>query len=127
MVISYGYGQWCKCEEESTNDEGGENGAGVHAIPGQDAVAGRRAAKRGMDANHSSLRDSPSQIPASHLKYHLPYFTPTEIEQLSERQRGKLSLSQEERARQQACGYIEAVSTKIGLYAPFCLNLLDSY
>ncbi|KAH9941071.1 cyclin-like protein [Amylocystis lapponica] len=67
-----------------------------------------------MDANHAGLRDSPSQIPASHLKYHLPYFTPTEVEQLSDRQRGKLSITQEEKARQQACGFIEAVGAKIG-------------
>ncbi|CAL1712899.1 unnamed protein product [Somion occarium] len=44
----------------------------------------------------------------------MPYFTPLEIEQLSEKQRGKLSLSQEEKARQQACAFIEAVGAKIG-------------
>ncbi|OBZ71402.1 CTD kinase subunit beta [Grifola frondosa] len=67
-----------------------------------------------MDVNHLNLRDSPSQIPASHLKYHLPYFTPAEVEQLSDKQRGKLSVTQEEKARQQACGFIEAVGAKIG-------------
>lgn len=68
-----------------------------------------------MEANHSNLRDSPSNIPASNIKYYLPYFTPAEVELLSDRQRGKLSISQEEKARQQACGFIEAVGSKIGL------------
>ncbi|OCH84912.1 cyclin-like protein [Obba rivulosa] len=67
-----------------------------------------------MDATNPNTRDSPSQLPASHVKYHLPYFTPTEVEQLSDKQRGKLSVTQEERARQQACGFIEAVGAKIG-------------
>ena len=58
---------------------------------------------------------STSQLPTSFSKYHHPYFTPTEVEYFSERQRGKLSVSQEEKARQQACGFIEAVGSKIGL------------
>ncbi|EKM51903.1 uncharacterized protein PHACADRAFT_262307 [Phanerochaete carnosa HHB-10118-sp] len=33
---------------------------------------------------------------------------------MSERQRGKLSMTQEEKQRQQACGFIEAVGSKIG-------------
>ncbi|KAH7913074.1 cyclin-like protein [Hygrophoropsis aurantiaca] len=57
---------------------------------------------------------SSSQHPASSSKYHHPYFTAIEIERLSEKQRGKLSVTQEEKARQQACGFIEAVGSKIG-------------
>jgi len=68
-----------------------------------------------MDASHHNPPGaSPSQLPASNVKYHLPYFTPAEVEQLSERQRGKLSISQEEKARQQACSFIESVGAKIG-------------
>ncbi|TFK52610.1 cyclin-like protein [Heliocybe sulcata] len=52
--------------------------------------------------------------PASLSKHHHPYFTPTEVDQLSEKQRGKLSVTQEERTRQQACGLIEAIGAKIG-------------
>ena len=59
--------------------------------------------------------DPPQLIPASHLKYHLPYFTPQAVERLSEKQRGKLSVTQEEKARQQACGFIEAIGADIGL------------
>ncbi|KAH9841428.1 cyclin-like protein [Rhodofomes roseus] len=55
-----------------------------------------------------------SQFAASYVKHHLPYFTPTEVEKLSDKQRGKLSFTQEEKARQQACGFIEAVGAKIG-------------
>lgn len=51
----------------------------------------------------------------SHTVQHHPYFTPDEIEHLSEKQRGKLSTTQEEKARQQACAFMEAVGSKIGL------------
>ncbi|EJF61099.1 cyclin-like protein [Dichomitus squalens] len=58
--------------------------------------------------------DPPSLIPANYFKYYLPYFTPQEVERLSEKQRGKLSVTQEEKARQQACGFIETVGSDIG-------------
>ncbi|KAI6000987.1 hypothetical protein F5J12DRAFT_844169 [Pisolithus orientalis] len=60
------------------------------------------------------LAPSAFQVPNSFSKHHHPYFTPAEVQHLSDKQRGKLSVSQEERARQQACGFIEAVSSKIG-------------
>ncbi|KAG2344054.1 cyclin-like protein [Suillus weaverae] len=66
-----------------------------------------------MDPGHSRV-PSPSQLPASFSKYHHPYFTLAEVQYLSEKQRGKLSATQEEKARQQACGFIEAVGSKIG-------------
>ena len=68
-----------------------------------------------MDPN-SHRAQSPSQ-PASSSKYHHPYFTPAEVDYLSEKQRGKLSVTHEEKVRQQACGFLEAVGAKIGLYA----------
>lgn len=58
---------------------------------------------------------SPLLTPASSSKYHHPYFTPAEVDYLSEKQRGKLSVTQEERTRQQACGFLEAVGAKVGL------------
>lgn len=67
-----------------------------------------------MDTANYFPPQSPSQLPASHVKYHHPYFSPTEVEFLSEKQRGKLSAPQE-RLRQQACGFIEAVGLKSGL------------
>ncbi|KAH8109802.1 cyclin-like protein [Phellopilus nigrolimitatus] len=66
-----------------------------------------------MDSGHYFPPPSPSQLPASHVKFHLPYFSPAEVEYLSEKQRGKLSANQE-KLRQQACGFIEAVGVKIG-------------
>ncbi|KAI5999502.1 cyclin-like protein [Pisolithus albus] len=54
------------------------------------------------------------QLPSSLSKHYHPYFTPAEVQYLSDKQRGKLSVSQEEKARQQACGFIEAVGSKIG-------------
>ncbi|KAI0947132.1 hypothetical protein AcV7_009638 [Taiwanofungus camphoratus] len=67
-----------------------------------------------MDTNYSGFQDSASQLPTPNIKYHFPYFTPAEVEQLSDKQRGKLSISQEEKLRQQSCGFIEAVGAKIG-------------
>lgn len=66
-----------------------------------------------MDPNYS--QEVP-QFSVSHIKYHLPYFTPAEVDQLADKQRGRLSVTQEEKIRQQACGFIEAVGAKIGLY-----------
>ncbi|KII90962.1 hypothetical protein PLICRDRAFT_551362 [Plicaturopsis crispa FD-325 SS-3] len=66
-----------------------------------------------MDLNHPK-GVSPSQLPASSSKYHHPYFTPAEVDYLSEKQRGKLSATQEERVRQHACAFAEAVGAKIG-------------
>ncbi|KAA1469897.1 cyclin-like protein [Dentipellis sp. KUC8613] len=67
-----------------------------------------------MNQDIGQYRDSPSHIPASFTKYHHPYFTPIEVDYLSEKQRGKLSSNQEDKARQQACAFIEAVGAKIG-------------
>ncbi|KIJ62053.1 hypothetical protein HYDPIDRAFT_136982 [Hydnomerulius pinastri MD-312] len=57
---------------------------------------------------------SSAQLPASSSKFHHPYFTTAEVDYLSEKQRGKLSATQEEKVRQQACGFLEAVGAKIG-------------
>lgn len=51
-----------------------------------------------------------------HVKQYKPYFSPEEVEKLSAKQRGKLSVSREERARQQACGFLDAVGVRCGLY-----------
>jgi CTD kinase subunit beta len=59
-------------------------------------------------------RTQSPQVRAS-SKHHHPYFTPAEIEYLSEKQRGKLSVTQEEKVRQNACGFLEAVGARIGL------------
>ncbi|KAI0269737.1 cyclin-like protein [Gloeopeniophorella convolvens] len=56
----------------------------------------------------------PANQPSSYTQHHRPYFAPFDVVRLSEKQRGKLSTSQEEKARQQACGFIESVGAKIG-------------
>ncbi|KAG6840991.1 hypothetical protein C0991_002881 [Blastosporella zonata] len=61
-----------------------------------------------------SRGQSPSQLSASSSKYHHPYFTPAEVKYLSEKQRGKLTETQEEKARQSACGFLEALGARIG-------------
>ncbi|KAL7419738.1 RNA polymerase II C-terminal domain kinase beta subunit [Cryptotrichosporon argae] len=51
---------------------------------------------------------------ANYLKRYRPYFTPAEVERLSAKQRGKLSVSREERERQRACAFIDAVGARCG-------------
>lgn len=58
--------------------------------------------------------DSSTSAPKIYTRYYHPYFSPVEIEALSTKQRGKLSTSQEEKQRQQACTFIEAVGARIG-------------
>lgn len=80
-------------------------------------------ATRGTPLFSATTHMDGTQFAASYVKHHLPYFTPVEVERLSDRQRGKLSISQEEKVRQQACGFIEAVGAKIGLYVVLGLIL----
>ncbi|KAH8989649.1 cyclin-like protein [Lactarius hatsudake] len=56
----------------------------------------------------------PVNQPSTYTQHHRPYFPPFDVVRLSEKQRGKLSTSQEEKARQQACGFTESVGIKIG-------------
>ncbi|BEI92712.1 uncharacterized protein CcaverHIS019_0503400 [Cutaneotrichosporon cavernicola] len=48
------------------------------------------------------------------LKRYRPYYRAGEIERMSARQRGKLSIAREERMRQQACTFIDAVGVRCG-------------
>ncbi|EIW66801.1 hypothetical protein TREMEDRAFT_34483 [Tremella mesenterica DSM 1558] len=48
------------------------------------------------------------------IKHFKPYFSPAEVERLSTKQRGKLSVSREEKVRLQACGFIEGVGVRCG-------------
>ena len=68
-----------------------------------------------VDPDRMIYPQSPSELSASRVKYHHPYFSPAEVEYLSEKQRGKLSVPQE-KVRQQACAFVEAVGLKAGLY-----------
>ncbi|KAK0503929.1 cyclin-like protein [Armillaria luteobubalina] len=61
-----------------------------------------------------SRAQSPSQFPASRSKYYRPYFTADEIQILSEKQKGKLSVTQEDKVRQTACGFLEALGARMG-------------
>ncbi|THV03914.1 cyclin-like protein [Dendrothele bispora CBS 962.96] len=67
-------------------------------------------------ANTSShaRASSPSTLPASSIKYHYPYFTPSEVESMSEKQRGKMSIHQEERIRSSAMGFLEVLGSRMG-------------
>jgi len=48
-------------------------------------------------------------------KYYHPYFTPAEIEYLSEKQRGKQTVTQEDKIRQSACTFLETMGVRVGL------------
>lgn len=56
-----------------------------------------------------------TEASTSTIKRYRPYFHPVEVERLSAKQRGKLSVSREERARQQACALLDAVGVRCGL------------
>jgi CTD kinase subunit beta len=75
-----------------------------------------------MTTTHPTSPAGPSSASASlpngelsHVKRFKPYFPPEQVEQLSAKQRGKLSVSREEKSRQQACGFIDAVGVRCGL------------
>ncbi|KAF9444338.1 cyclin-like protein [Macrolepiota fuliginosa MF-IS2] len=65
------------------------------------------------DGGHSRAQ-SPSNLGASCFRSYHPYFPPTDVDYLSSSQRGRLSHSQEEKARQTACGFLEIVGARIG-------------
>lgn len=68
------------------------------------------------DQNGSSSRSSHQpETNNRNVKLYRPYFSPAEIEHMSAKQRGKLSVNREERLRQQACGFIDAVGARCGL------------
>ncbi|TRM64209.1 cyclin-like protein [Schizophyllum amplum] len=58
--------------------------------------------------------ENSQKAPLSSSKYHLPYLSPSEVLFLSEKQRGKFSIQQEERQRQNACSFLEAMGGRIG-------------
>ncbi|KAF9485777.1 cyclin-like protein [Pholiota conissans] len=67
------------------------------------------------DPQSSSRAHTPSsRMPASSSKHYHPYFTPAEIEYLSEKQRGKQSATQEEKIRQSACTFLETIGARVG-------------
>lgn len=68
--------------------------------------------------------DVDPSAPKIYTRYYHPYFSRAEVETLSMKQRGHLSTSQEEKQRQQACAFIEAVGARIGLYAHSCMRFL---
>jgi CTD kinase subunit beta len=51
----------------------------------------------------------------NYTKCYKSYFTEQEIHILSEKQRGKLTQTQDERGRQQACAFIDSLAKKMGL------------
>ena len=67
-----------------------------------------------MDLDGSASSNS-SAANNHNVKLYRPYFSPAEIEQMSAKQRGKLSVNREERIRQQACGFIDAIGVRCGL------------
>jgi len=66
-----------------------------------------------MESKISNAAQPSKQQPSSQVKYYQTYFSQTEVDHLSEKQRGKLAAS-EEKLRQQACSFIEIVGVKIG-------------
>lgn len=70
----------------------------------------------------SSSSSSRPRLPPPVVKRHRAYFTARELAQLSERQRGKLTVKIAEKARQTACLFCEQVGERLGLsvLSPCC-------
>lgn len=68
--------------------------------------------------SESQKERSPSPVSFARTRRHRPYFTPEEVTILSEKQRGGPTVSEgyEDRIRQQACGFMEAVGLRMGLW-----------
>ncbi|KAG8764030.1 hypothetical protein FRC12_008329 [Ceratobasidium sp. 428] len=66
----------------------------------------------------SSLQPSPAQTPPPattvRIKRHTPYFNAEDVNRLSEKARGNASEARGEKARQQACTFIDAVGVRSG-------------
>lgn len=61
--------------------------------------------------------------PNSHVMQYSPYVSPSDIENLSYVPH-RHSAAQEDKLRQQACGFIEAVGAKLGLYVALIPSML---
>lgn len=72
-----------------------------------------------------SRANTPANIPTSSSKFYHPYFSPAEIQHLSEKQRGKQTATQEEKVRQSACTFIETIGARIGLYVLLVLSMFS--
>jgi CTD kinase subunit beta len=69
-----------------------------------------------MQRHHAdNFNQNAASPPPSCSKYHHPYFTPAEVDYLSDKQRGKLAVSQEQKLRQYACGELEVIGARLGL------------
>lgn len=66
------------------------------------------------EGGHSRAQ-SPSNLAASHFKSYHPYFVPSDVEFLVDRQRLKSPYTQEDKVRQNACGFLETMGARIGL------------
>jgi hypothetical protein len=64
------------------------------------------------EPNAMALLDTENE---NYTKCYKSYFTEQEIHILSEKQRGKLTQTQDERGRQQACAFIDSLAKKMGL------------
>ncbi|KAF5314841.1 hypothetical protein D9619_006929 [Psilocybe cf. subviscida] len=79
--------------------------------------------------NHTEISDEAllSQMPSSSSKYYHPYFSPAEVEYLSEKQRGKQSATAEDKVRQTACAFLETVGARIGFPRKTVASALSLY
>ena len=62
-----------------------------------------------------NIHQADPHTPTTSLKHYHPYFTPAEIEYLSDKHRGKQSVAQEEKVRQSACTFLESIGARVGL------------
>jgi CTD kinase subunit beta len=66
-------------------------------------------------SSQASPAQTPPPQPTVRIKRHHPYFSTEEVTKLTEKTRGNASEARVERARQQACTFIDAVGVRSGL------------
>ena len=76
---------------------------------GKSNITDLRLVKQSMPASE------PIPTAAFKTRHHRPYFTPAEVAYLSEKQRGRMSESEEDRKRQIAMSFIDLVGVLLGL------------
>lgn len=55
-------------------------------------------------------------VPNSKTRNYRPYFTVEDVNSLGQKQRGGMSEDSQEKTRQLACSFIEAIGLRMGLY-----------
>ena len=69
----------------------------------------------GSESPSKSSTNSVAIVPNSKTRRYRPYFTVEDVVNLSQKQRGAMSEDSQEKTRQLACSFMEAIGLRMGL------------